>query len=347
MLIVFLLSSFIGICWAGSDYAVEFNNYAGRQGGDCQMDKCQREQQVPEPVCQKTMLYTDSDGSNLIPRERPFLTTIQPSISNGIWTFTDSPFTNTLAPGFVDPEPSFLEHIRNGYNGGPTVKFDFPSMATNIVWETRVRCQQTGVEGHPFGDAVREPNEDVRLANCQPRVAFYDADGTEIKIGFFLSNRLIYTFFSNGNVMAKPIARRSAAEWMDLKVTFDVAERAWIWSVNGYDLEKRRYVDPWEPCYTLFWVKNGDDPLWTGAVSIGGVEFTTTNMLNGPMPNNFRCDPDLAGVGLVQLNQNEAFGNPITGKPMSYVAQPSQATKLWGQGMIIEMDYYSISYNRC
>lgn len=142
--------------------------------------------------------------------------------------------------------PGTLEHVKwlafsnhkatSGFNGFDAV----PGQV--LTFETWMSGQTYGTGGHPFGDLVADPEDDLRLAS----VGFPLLDEeTSVIFDFFLSNRKVYVVYERlpftrhvqGNFAAFvyqiPVADRSPSDWHHFQISYDVAAGAAEWVLDG------------------------------------------------------------------------------------------------------------------
>lgn len=108
------------------------------------------------------------------------------SITLGQEGSAENPFS---LPGGVDHVKFLVYANRAASSGFPG--FDaLPGRELHL--ETWIRGQTHGVSGHPFGSAVTQPDDDLRLAAC----AFNTIDfETFMVFDFFITNRHVYAFY--------------------------------------------------------------------------------------------------------------------------------------------------------
>lgn len=191
-----------------------------------------------------------------------------------------------------------------------------------------------GTQGHPFGRAVKTPNDDLRLAS----VAFNSIDFESWMVfDFFLTNERIYAFYerlpfgrtADHNYAAFsyqiPLQGRKAGEMHDLRIAYDRSAGVVRWLVDG---EEKFRVDS---------IGHRIDRKYL-TIDHGGVEESVApRQLNFGMGMFTILDGDLpSGRALVRLsNAPNFYFDPLQGEPMpqTFVDEESKASsRLFGQG---------------
>jgi hypothetical protein len=201
-----------------------------------------------------------------------------------------------------------------------------------------------GTQAHPFGRAVKGPNDDLRLAS----VAFNSIDFESWMVfDFFLTNERIYAFYerlpfgrtTDHNYAAFsyqiPLQERKAGQMHDLRIAYDRSAGVVRWLVDGK--EKFR-VDS---------IGHRIDRKYL-TIDHGGVEETVApRQLNFGMGMFTILDGDLpSGKALVRLsNAQNFYFDPLQGEPtpQTFVDEESQASsRLFGQGAELRVGRLSV-----
>jgi hypothetical protein len=189
-------------------------------------------------------------------------------VSGGTNPATGEPaFQRTLAPEGVNPHglPGLLDHLKWFAFADHAASTGFPGfdavpgqVLSGSAW---LSGRTYGTHGHPFGDAVADPDADLRLAT----VTFNAVDPeTSTVFNLFLTNTRIYAFYERlPNQRAElgpyaafsyaiPVAERSPDERHHLEIAYDRSAGTVRWLVDGREvfrvtdigapLDSRRYL---------------------------------------------------------------------------------------------------------
>ncbi|MFE9738196.1 DUF6081 family protein [Streptomyces sp. NPDC006477] len=174
-------------------------------------------------------------------------------VSGGINPSTGEPaFTLTVPqetpqgglPGGLDHVKwlAFTNHTSSaGYQG-----FD-AEPGRVLSCETTMSGRTYGTAGHPFGDAVRDSEDDLRLASVGMPVL--DPE-TSMIFDFFVSNKRVYAFYERvtdnrerlGNyaafTYAIPVADRDPEDFHRFKISYDRSAGVVRWLLDGEEVLK-------------------------------------------------------------------------------------------------------------
>lgn len=276
-------------------------------------------------------------------------------VSKGVNPSTGQPsFTSTVVqetsqssvglPGGVD-HVKWLVYSTNvsskGYPG-----FD-ATTSRQVGCEAWVGGNTYGTSGHPFGNAVSNPGDDLRLASFA--LNSIDVE-TFMVFDFFMTNEGIYAFYERlpfgrgealGNYAAFSFAKRVAdncpGELHKLGISYDKASNTVRWEVDGREVQR---------------------------VSRVGLPIDRSNMVldHGGTPtevslNQLNCGMGLFTLldantlhrgGLAKLSVAPGFYyNPAQGQPApeTFVDQNSvDGSRLFGQGAEISVKKYNITH---
>lgn len=172
-------------------------------------------------------------------------------------TTGDPAFTRTMAqeddnafglPGQLDHFKWLAVSSRTAASGWPG--YEAPA-GRELVTAWSVAGQAFGTAGHPFGAAVPDPDDDLRLG-ALTTLAF-DVE-TQLGFGFLLTDRRIYAWYERrpfardrlghyaAFAFAVPIADRRSGPWADLAVAYDRAGGTVRW-LDG-NRERLRLSNP-------------------------------------------------------------------------------------------------------
>ncbi|ARR55070.1 hypothetical protein HY78_17290 [Rhizorhabdus wittichii DC-6] len=283
------------------------------------------------------IITTGDDGLTVIPK--------------GIHPQSGEPaFTQTRAPAPPDAEiPGVLDHVKwfasvDRQSSGGLPGFDTPSGKTIHV-ETLMSGRTYGTEGHPFGDAVGDPLNDIRLA--APAMFNLDQE-SNIVFGFFLTNRGIFAAYerapfaraSFGHYAAfsfgLQVGARAPDDWHRLAISYDRASNTARWFVDGkLALEIDRVGRRLDRRHMIIDVGGEEQEVRLNQLQCG---FGLYTLLDGSLDG---------GPGLVDLYGYPMFFDTARGEPhrQDYVDRDSRPTsRLFGQGAELKSRWHSVSY---
>jgi hypothetical protein len=239
-------------------------------------------------------------------------------VAGGTHRQTGEPaFRRTLAQeASNDALPGSLDHVKwlvylnhrsaRGYPG-----FDVGPGQT-LTCEARLSGRTFGTAAHPFGEAIANPNDDVRLACCAMNTLDFE---TGLVCNFFLTNARIYVLYERlpfardtlGNYAAFtfliPVAHRSPDDVHHLKVAYNKAAGTVRWYVDErevYRVDKLGYLV--ERQYLL--------------LDHGGLEVEVApSQLAAGMGLFTLLDGSRAKLGLVRLSSRLPYWSPESGAP--------------------------------
>jgi hypothetical protein len=222
--------------------------------------------------------------------------------------------------------------------------FDAPDDGRVLAFRARAGGRSFGTATHPFGDAVADPDDDLRLAAAGFSVL--DPE-TLVVFDFFFTNRRVYAFYERlpqgpgteyaAFSSATPVADRSGPDQRhDLEIRYDRAAGTVRWLVDGNEglrieriglspANRRRvlldlggaeqFVEPRQlvPSLGLFTLLDGNGPNGQGLVRISDQpDLYRAPHAAGPTPQTFFDEQSLPG------------------------------NRLWGQGALLEVEYVSV-----
>lgn len=267
-------------------------------------------------------------------------------ISTGVNPHTGLPaFVRTIGPDSVNGGlPGGLDHVKwlvyanhlasSGWPG-------FDAVPGQVVsCEGWIRGQTFGTEFHPFGAAVDNPNDDLRLAAFAMNSIDFE---TFMVFDFFITNETIYAFyerlpFGRGDVLgnyaafshAKAVAHRTPRDRHHLKTSYDRQAGTVTW-----------YVDD-EPVYQVSRLGFYDDRALL-TLDHGGTETLVA-------PRQLDCGMGLfslldayrpTNIGLVRLSDGPVgYFDPDLGEPAPQIFFDDQSlasNRIFGQGAELEM----------
>jgi hypothetical protein len=244
--------------------------------------------------------------------------------------------------------PGGLDHVKWLVYMNHTASSGYPGF--DAVPGQQLVCQATasggtfGTQAHPFGAAVSDPDDDLRLASIAVNVVDFD---TFMVFDIFLTNKRIYAFYEHlpfardryGNYAAFsyaiPIATRHPGDKAQVAVAYDKAKGTVRWLVDG--VEKFR-VDRIgyriDRTYMLLDHGGVEQAFSPNQLDCGMGMFT---LLDAHGPGN---------QGLVRLSSDANFYyNPIVGEPTMETfmdGQSLQANRIFGQGAALQVQQYQV-----
>jgi hypothetical protein len=267
-------------------------------------------------------------------------------------------FTRTLGQEGAADNPSALpgglDHVKwlaymNHLASSGVPGFDAVA-GQELAFQTGLSGESFGTAGHPFGAAVRDPGDDVRLAAAAMTAIDFD---TFMVFDLFLTNRRIYAVYERlpfarsryGDYAAftymVPVATRTPNEWHALKIAYQKAAGTVRWFVDQREVFRvtrigrridRRYLT----------IDHGGVEADVSPNQLdGGLGLFT--LLDGYRPSN---------KALVRLSTADGFyGNVGTG----HVAAPgtgyfldetsAPGSRLFGQGAVLRAQACAVSSN--
>ncbi|GAB1644475.1 DUF6081 family protein [Krasilnikovia sp. MM14-A1259] len=220
---------------------------------------------------------------------------------------------------------------------------------TVLSFETVLSGRTYGTAGHPFGAAVADPEDDLRLASAAMPVL--DPESAMV-FDFFLTNKRVYVFYERlpharhelGDYAAFlytiPVAGRTPDDEHRLEISYDRAAGTVRWLLDGeevfavdrlgHHLSSRRHL----------MLDHGGEPVRTEPRQLaGGLGLFT--ILDGALPGH-------APGGLVRLTAADGhYRDPVGGGPQTFTDEHSAPrSRLFGQGAELRARGYLISRRR-
>lgn len=265
-------------------------------------------------------------------------------VSPGVNPITGLPaFTSTLgqegSPDNPFSLPGGIDHVKWLVYANNTATSGYPGFdcipGQELQFDAWVSGRSYGNEFHPFGIAVADPDDDIRLAN--PAVPTIDFENFLVA-DFFLTNKRIYALYERlpfnrtatnnyaAFTYAIPVAERLPHQQHKLTIGYDKSRNLIRWYVGGKEVFRVT-----RPGYRLA----SNEHL---VIDHGGVEedvvsrqrnigFGTFTLLDAASPTQ---------QALVRLSTAPDFYfNTLTGQPtpQTFLDELSlPGSRLWGQG---------------
>jgi hypothetical protein len=205
--------------------------------------------------------------------------------------------------------------------------------------------QVFGTEAQPFGDAVIDPDADLRLASVA--MSAFDA-ATFVIFNFVLTNDLVYAFYERPAFArapgaddaafqyAVPVLRRSPWDTHRLAIAYDRAAGTARWLIDGIEVFRVDAIGSRLPDRHQMLIDHGGYDVIVSPAQMD-CAMAIFDFLDGYGPT---------GRGLVQIeaDPNDYF-NPRFGPPtrMTFVDPQSLPTsRLFGQGAAILVESFEV-----
>jgi hypothetical protein len=216
-----------------------------------------------------------------------------------------------------------------------------------LACESWISGRTFGTENHPFGDAVDNPNDDLRLG--APAMNTIDLESWMV-FDFFLTNEQIYAFYERlpfgrgaelGNYAAFsfmiPVGERNPNEKHHLKIAYNKSAGTVRWLVDDQEVFRVDEIGHLIDRQYLTIDHGGDEPL----------EFVSPNQLNCGMGTFTLLDGALpSSEALVRLSTAADFyfdtgsGEP---NPQTFIDESSLSeSRLFGQGVELRVSKYVV-----
>ena len=210
--------------------------------------------------------------------------------------------------------------------------------------EATVSGRTYGTAGHPFGDAVRDPEDDLRLAGAMLNTI--DPE-TSVAFDFIMTNKRLYAFYGRTNFARRqlgrygsfactvPLSDRSPADRHHVKISYDRAAGVVRWLLDGSEALRVERIGLPLGRDTLTLDEGGTLTVVEPRQLSFGMGMLT--LLDGAWPT---------GKGLVRLSSATTYFRPQEGEPaeQSFVDEESgDASRLFGQGAELTISDYTVT----
>ena len=273
--------------------------------------------------------------------------------SSGTNAATGEPaFTKTVGQEGASDNPGVpggLDHVKYLTYMNRFASTGFPGFEAvpgeELVYEARIGGQSFGNDANPFGDAVDDPEDDLRLGSVAMNAIDVE---TFMVFDFFMTNKTIYAFYERlpfGRTPANdyaafsyqiPVASRSPGEIHRLRIAYDRSAGVIRWLIGGQEVFR---VDN---------IGQRIDPQFL-TIDHGGVEPAQPlelRQLWGGMGAFTLLDAALpSGTALVKLSlAPDFYFDPVTGEPEEFEDDDSlPENRLFGQGVELRVEKYVVS----
>jgi hypothetical protein len=213
-----------------------------------------------------------------------------------------------------------------------------------LTYEATLSARTYGTGRHPFGAAVQDPSDDLRLAAGAMNTA--DPE-TNMVFDFFLTNRRLYAFYerlpSPGQdhvafSYAVPVAGRSPDQRHRLAISLDSSRGVVTWTADGRQVLRvnRIGLRPRDRQNLILDLGGTEEIVAPRQLACGMGMFT---LLDARRPGS-------AGPALVRLSNGVTYYDPAYGepRPQRFVDDESlPGNRLWGQGGEVTVTRFEVS----
>ena len=232
--------------------------------------------------------------------------------------------------------------VMNHFSSGGFVGFDAVA-GQELVCEAEVSGQVFGGSGQPFGDAVADPEGDIRLGNAA--ISAFDPE-TFVIFNFIVTNTALYAWYerpvflrnSLGDyasfAFAVPVMARRPHDEHRLGIGYDRAAGTARWLVDGQEVYRVDTIGARIDRRYLLIDHGGDD------VSVSPAQLDC-----GMALFDFLDGYGTTGRGLVQIDGADDYFDPRLGAPagLTFVDPDSSLDdRLFGQGAGMQVRRFDV-----
>lgn len=264
------------------------------------------------------------------------------------------PITGDPAFTLTMPQGPFggLDHVKwlvytnhfNPDNGLPGYK---SVDGKELVCESWMSGRTFGTENHPFGAAVDNANDDLRLASFAMNTL--DVESWMV-FDFFFTNEKVYAFYERlpfgkggplGNYAAFsymiPVADRAPSDHHHIEIAYDKQNGTVRWLLDDEEVFKVTEIGKSIDSQYLTIHHGGDEPINDIVLNQMNCGMGTFTLLDGHLPSQ---------TALVRLSNIPGFYlNPDTNAPQTFVDESSlSSSRLFGQGVEMNVSKYIVKY---
>jgi hypothetical protein len=248
-----------------------------------------------------------------------------------------------------------LDHVKwlvyaNKQSSNGILGFD-ATPGYELSCETTISGTAYGTERHPFGAAVVNPNDDLRIAAVGLPIQDLESG---VAFDFFLTNESVYVFYERlphnrptlGNYAAFlytiPVARRKPDDEHRVKISYDRSRGLARWFLDGREVFRVDRIGCRLPSRRHMMLDHGgvEQRVAPRQLACGMGMF---NILDGALPGR-------AGSGLVRLTTApQHYFDPVTGEPtpQRFLDNASlKSNRLFGQGADLRVRDFVVSSRR-
>ncbi|GLZ38908.1 DUF6081 family protein [Actinokineospora sp. NBRC 105648] len=271
------------------------------------------------------------------------------NVHTGLPAFTKTHGHDELARLGV---PAVFDHVKwlvHANHVASTGLPGFDALPGHVLsFETWVSARSHGTSAHPFGAAVADPDDDLRLGAVA--LPLIDVE-TYTVVTFFLTNKSVYATYERlaagrptlgdyaSFLYATPVATRATADEHHLKISYDRDAGTVRWFVDGSQVHELDRLGHLLPSREHMLLDHGGTPTAVAPRQLnGGMGMFT--VLDGAYPGS-------GGAGLVRLDPDPGtYVDPAAGppSPQRFLDDESRpASRLFGQGAELALARYVVS----
>lgn len=248
----------------------------------------------------------------------------------------------------ADQKLGQVDHIKWSALANHMTPSGMPGFITSpgkkISFEAVMGGRTYGNEGHPFGDAVSDPQSDLRLGDA---VLMVMAPEYMIVFDFFITNTKIYAIYERGRSMGHadaddeaysfgiPVADRRPEDIHKLRITYDPDKNDVAWFVDDKEVYRAEHVGMLIDRAYMY-IDNG-----------GTAREVKSNYFQSGLALFTLLDGAREGVGLVNLTGADIYCNPQKGEPekAAFVDPESkESSRIFGQGAELFCRRFTVYY---
>jgi hypothetical protein len=280
---------------------------------------------------------TSASGLHLVARGRHPVTG-EPAFTRTVPREQDNPGG---VPGYADHAKwiAYANHrAESGLQGFDAVPGQVLSCEATISGRT------FGTGGHPFGDAVQDPEDDLRLAGAM--LNSIDMESS-VAFDFVLTNKRVYAFYGRTNFARSrlgrygsfantvPLADRSPADRHRVRISYDRSAGVVRWFLDGTQALAVERIGLPLGRESLTLDEGGALAVVEPRQLSFGMGMLT--LMDGSWPT---------GRGLVRLSRGTTYFDPGVGEPkeQTFVDEENLGTsRLFGQGAELSVSDYTVT----
>ncbi|MGI3230929.1 DUF6081 family protein [Streptomyces sp. GTA36] len=218
-----------------------------------------------------------------------------------------------------------------------------------LLFETRLSGRTYGTADHPFGDAVRDPEDDLRLASAMMLTT--DPE-TSVSFDFVVTNKRIYAWYGRPTFLrgqlgdyasfahTVPLVARRPGDSHDFGIAYDRAAGVVRWLIDGEEHFRVDRIGHRLDRSTATLDEGGEETLVRPRQLNAGLGLLT--LLDASWPTD---------KGLVRLSarKHTTYYRPSVGAPQEQTFADEDSTdagRLFGQGAAVRLGSYRVTSRR-
>ncbi|MEU0087019.1 DUF6081 family protein [Streptomyces sp. NPDC006274] len=223
-----------------------------------------------------------------------------------------------------------------------------------LTFDSTFSARTYGTGQHPFGDAVADPRNDLRLASGA--MTTIDQESNMV-FDFFVTNEWVYAFYERlptpgadhvAFSYALPVERRShPGQVNDLAISYDRSAGTVVWKVDGREVYKVDKIGfrPKDRTHLIIDLGGREELVAPRQLAPGFGMFVLLDA-DAPHLGTDRDGGPRADGALVKLTDTTSYYDPDAGAPVpqTFVDPDSRpGNRLWGQGARLDVRQLSIT----